>query len=836
MCIDMDPSVALGTSPVPALSDWSKCTVDSVAKLESTACIYDHQLYAQSNKLMGYDVCAAEFNQGVYVFEDTFEHWTDASFQNNSMRSATWGEIVNGFSNSHCGAGQHFGGQRSLSFQGSFNRFATTSDLDVSSGGKVEAEMFMPPVGYDVSNEFCKTGFIGIVYVQYSADRGGNWTTMKSFVPVDWRANEFFSISLDIPPKARTNATRFRFTQPVFEAAIDNWALDNVRVLRNLPENWHTSSSFRANSLHRAWDYIQKAQCCVDTDWCNHRLTDKELESCADEFPLWYSGEKYLIRLAEMLLCAIVLINLLKLIYNSVADFLISGRVPLHDEILELFEYDLVTQLYKKYIPVRYRHRPLLHANEYVNGIHTSARMEEKLREQFKDEEGEGELVKRKEVLEKERRKEQRKIKRQQKRLDERRKNKNFQVSTITVDQAEEFDDLGPETKEDTPFGGQTLMTDVDKFRRQNVAMLRIPFKVEVDEKFRSVFWMCALGVFTVIFVTTLGLTKYYSIHEPILAFGLYPADLELTSTLVVFFAAFCDLKEVYFTLKFIVPARDRWLPLVTIDLSEEVRCLFVGERTVPLGDIHEIHAFPESFMRYCLAAYTIGAFPWCLFSLLLREAYMEFTSMRVVTPMIGVIAILRAVLGPSFVVKCFFSLKFLMDGNYRVREHMGVAFQQDNTFNSAVNTAIGMTAVGVLITAAVAYDYVPIVIGVGVGFGLVYGAFTGCMHNLPIKPWICECFLMFVMFLGPFLTICFNLRHDCAAWRCVDVGKETAAVSVCVLGQILHPYALVRGGICGVHHRRPQVRVAHQRWSRSHAHYCVNCILLFLFVGVFIL
>lgn len=130
----MDKSVANGTAAIPALSDWQKCTLDSVAKLESRACIYDRQLYEISDKLMGYDVCQEEYNNGVYIFEDTFEYWGNASFQSNAMKSATWDSVTNGYASQYCGPGKHFGGKYSMSFQGPFRRFAATNDLDMQTG------------------------------------------------------------------------------------------------------------------------------------------------------------------------------------------------------------------------------------------------------------------------------------------------------------------------------------------------------------------------------------------------------------------------------------------------------------------------------------------------------------------------------------------------------------------------------------------------------------------------------------------------------------------------------------------------------------------------------
>ena len=42
--------------------------------------------------------------------------------------------------------------------------------MDLSSGGWIEAEMFIPPIGFDVKNPNCKTGYDGIIYLEYSIE------------------------------------------------------------------------------------------------------------------------------------------------------------------------------------------------------------------------------------------------------------------------------------------------------------------------------------------------------------------------------------------------------------------------------------------------------------------------------------------------------------------------------------------------------------------------------------------------------------------------------------------------------------------------------------------
>jgi len=178
VCIDVDETVAAGVNPLSALSTWKECTLDSTVKLESKSCIYDQLLYYQSDRTMGYDVCQSAFNQGVYVFEDTFENWSNTSHTSTSMRSARWNDVINGFTSDACGVGNEFGERRALVFRGEQVREAVTQDVDVSSGGKLEYEMFMPSIEFGLKSELCRTAVQGSVYVEYSIDQGGNWTLL----------------------------------------------------------------------------------------------------------------------------------------------------------------------------------------------------------------------------------------------------------------------------------------------------------------------------------------------------------------------------------------------------------------------------------------------------------------------------------------------------------------------------------------------------------------------------------------------------------------------------------------------------------------------------------
>jgi hypothetical protein len=76
----------------------------------------------------------------------------------------------------------------------------------------------------------CKTVYTGHVRVDYSLDEGAEWTNLAFYEAWKYQDDKFFHIQLEIPESAISTKIRFRFTQNVFEAARDHWALDNVKV------------------------------------------------------------------------------------------------------------------------------------------------------------------------------------------------------------------------------------------------------------------------------------------------------------------------------------------------------------------------------------------------------------------------------------------------------------------------------------------------------------------------------------------------------------------------------------------------------------------------------
>jgi hypothetical protein len=125
----------------------------------------------------------------------------------------------------------------------------------------------------------CKTAYAGHISVEYSIDKGNTWILLEYYYAWKYRQDTFFPIKLPIPLKGRTNSTRFRFIQKTFQADKDQWALDNVKVFHYFESGWEAEPEYVSN-LKSTPSLIQFAQCCFDTEWCETRLSEDELQKC----------------------------------------------------------------------------------------------------------------------------------------------------------------------------------------------------------------------------------------------------------------------------------------------------------------------------------------------------------------------------------------------------------------------------------------------------------------------------------------------------------------------------------------------------------------------------
>ncbi|ALB39925.1 MULTISPECIES: LamG-like jellyroll fold domain-containing protein [Nostocales] len=73
------------------------------------------------------------------------------------------------------------------------------------------------------------------IKLEYSIDNGNTWVLLDSFTSKSEGGN-WHNVVIDLPTKAQTQSTRFKWSQPSY--VLDNWAIDNVGVVTNSNNVW----------------------------------------------------------------------------------------------------------------------------------------------------------------------------------------------------------------------------------------------------------------------------------------------------------------------------------------------------------------------------------------------------------------------------------------------------------------------------------------------------------------------------------------------------------------------------------------------------------------------
>ena len=279
------------------------------------------------------------------------------------------------------------------------------------------------------------------------------------------------------------------------------------------------------------------------------------------------------------------------------------------------------------------------------------------------------------------------------------------------------------------------LMSDMDRLRRENIQLTRTPFTHRISYTWRYVFATITLGVFTVALLYRASTTTSYIVNFTLTPYNVTPQQVGFTSLGLNLFAVVSDFKEVYYAIKHIVPLVPP--PLLTIDSSEGVHSMFVGQHTIPLVNISNISTFTYINGYLYAIAVLFGCFPICLFSLILRDSVLDYSSMRIVVPILGSLMIYRAILGPAYVIKIIRGLSFLFAYTMETRVQLGKALQTRRAKNSALVAAFILCLIATIGTASIYSTVVGQAFGIALLGGLLYGAATGASHDLPIRPWL---------------------------------------------------------------------------------------------------
>ena len=344
-CIETSRDVAIGNMSLDSVYDWKYCTLNSEYKMHGWGCAFDPTLYEDSHYSHGFDYCYDTFQQGTYIFEDNFEAWVQPLDHNtNLMKSAKWESVINGKTSDECGVadpdGEVGGGFRALKFDGILTRQAVTQPLNMSAGGWLEASIFLSPVLYDTHPfPLCASSTSGVIEVSYSVDLGDTWEIIHEVKPWESLEKTTFTLTkLILPEHAWTNQTQFKFDQPTFEASLDHWALDNVRVFRYFSSDWHDNPAFKSNVKKSDEDH-GRAACCFDTERCERRMSEKELADQCNHITGFEKGV-YSLRGPEFYILLIFAVNIGKFIYVSIMNWYdcssISQKYPMQRQASQL--------------------------------------------------------------------------------------------------------------------------------------------------------------------------------------------------------------------------------------------------------------------------------------------------------------------------------------------------------------------------------------------------------------------------------------------------------------------------------------------------------------------
>ncbi|CAM9487124.1 unnamed protein product, partial [Chrysoparadoxa australica] len=199
--------------------------------------------------------------------------------------------------------------------------------------------------------------------------------------------------------------------------------------------------------------------------------------------------------------------------------------------------------------------------------------------------------------------------------------------------------------------------------------------------------------------------------------------------------ATYIDASNIFIVARDVICILPGWLPILDIDLRPSAGWLRLGQRTYKLGQIKETEMFSESFCRLIAGAYIVGLFPWCLIALIVKYNYLPYSVSRYTTLVLGGLVVLRAWLGPDWVIKLGYSIKWLVTCDLYNRDEIGTAFTAVKARWLMGYSALCGTLLAAGVTALLDIDLVWIFTAVGLGTSAFYGAMLAVVQGLPITP-----------------------------------------------------------------------------------------------------
>ncbi|KAL7534250.1 hypothetical protein ACHAXR_005758 [Thalassiosira sp. AJA248-18] len=177
----------------------------------------------------------------------------------------------------------------------------------------------------------------------------------------------------------------------------------------------------------------------------------------------------------------------------------------------------------------------------------------------------------------------------------------------------------------------------------------------------------------------------------------------------------------------------------VVVDLHPERGFMRVGSKTVPLSEVSDIKRQSSLFYCFISSCYMFGGMPFALGSLTVQSFDLP-NGLEVCAPILGCVALLRVIFGPSVFVKISLTIEWVLTLKQQDRDELGRSVLRKGLLQQFISGSI-LTPV-VIMFSLLSRRVEDVSAGdnfllflVCAGFGGLFGVLIGIMHGLPVVP-----------------------------------------------------------------------------------------------------
>ena len=206
--------------------------------------------------------------------------------------------------------------------------------------------------------------------------------------------------------------------------------------------------------------------------------------------------------------------------------------------------------------------------------------------------------------------------------------------------------------------------------------------------------------------------------------------------------AAMFDVRAMCFLLSQVFGIEHPWKRKqleVVVDLNPDKSFMCVSTKTIPLSEVSDIESQSATYFWLQAVLHILAGLPLALGSLTLSSFDLP-TRLKVLTSLLGCLAILREVFGTSFFAKICLTTKWVLTMKQANRDELGRAVKRKGLLQLALIGCLVAFIVSIGTLSGRRADYPStgdnfIILLVCVCFGGLFGLLLGIMHGVPVVP-----------------------------------------------------------------------------------------------------